>query len=138
MEIKTMEITEPFKYLWLKTVQGVDLNNHCAKCLIGKYDNRISTRIKEAKGILLENSIYYLCGVSLPFVWANNFHLAFKPEKGSAINISRNGISIEITDAVEIKFSAEDIDKSHPMSSKAQYNTCRNWQFANKYKSITN
>lgn len=49
------------------------------------------------------------------------------------MNIARKGISIEIEDAEEITFSKDDIDEQLKESTNKQFNTCRNWQFANKY-----
>ena len=33
MEINHISVNANFKYLWLKTVKGVDLEQHCARCL---------------------------------------------------------------------------------------------------------
>lgn len=67
MEINHISVNANFKYLWLKTVKGVDLEQHCARCLKGEYDKRISPAMKEGRGIALEDSVYYLCGVAQPF-----------------------------------------------------------------------
>lgn len=133
LKLQTLKINASFKYLWLKSVAGVDLSNHCAKCLIGKYDSRVNSTVKEAADILLNEEVYYLCGVSQPFVYEKNFHLAFKRSQGSTLKIERNGVYVVIENAVEIPFTADDIDYSLPQSRKREYYTCRNWQFANKF-----
>lgn len=135
MRIKTLKVSKPFMYLWLKSVEGVDLSQHCARCLKGEYDNRISNSIESAESIELSSEVYYLCGVSKPYVWKNNFHLAFKKSdnESDCVRVSRNGVEIEIEGAVEIAFSMKDVDEELPQAKKAEFRTCRNWQFANLY-----
>ncbi len=132
MIIKKLKTRKPFMYLWLKTVDGVNLYEHCARSLVGKYDNRVSADTKEIDNLKLENKIYYLCGVSKPYVWKNNFHLAFCPAKNKRIQVERNGVYIEIEGAEEILFNENDIISELPQSKRKEYYTCRNWQFANK------
>lgn len=73
---------------------------------------------------------FYLCGVTTPYVWENNFHLAFQKKEGSEIDIEEHGIKIRIKNAQCITFSEEDIDKTYPHANEEEYYTCRNWQFA--------
>ena len=134
IEISKIEVKGKFRYLWLKSIKGVDLSVHCARCLIGKYDNRIYPQLGTSEHIVLTEKIYYLCGVSDPYVWENNFHLAFQEKAGASLNISRNGINIIINGAEEIQFSEKDIDLSLPQAKRKEYTTCRNWQFANKLR----
>lgn len=134
MKIQSLRVKANFKYLWLKSVKGVDISQHCARCLIGDYDSRINNRTKNTAGIKLYAEIYYLCGVTQPFVYAENFHLAFKKATGKTLKIERNGIEIVIENAEEITFSQSDIDLTLPFSNKREYYTCRNWQFANKLR----
>ena len=75
--IKNLKVEKPFMYIWLKNVHNVKLNYHCAKCLIGNYHPKINKKTKSIKDLVLDNDIWYLCGVSLPYNWNNNFHLAF-------------------------------------------------------------
>lgn len=135
MRIKTLKVSKPFMYLWLKSVDGVDLTKHCAKCLKGEYDNRISNGAKSIEGLGLTHEVYYLCGVSKPYVWKNNFHLAFKKSESvrDCVKVSKNGIEVEIEGAVEIEFSIKDVDEELPQARKAEFRTCRNWQFANLF-----
>ena len=132
--ISKIEVKSNFRYLWLKSIKGVDISKHCARCLIGNYDNRIYPQIGTAENIILPEKIYYLCGVSTPYVWKNNFHLAFKEKNGATIHVIRNGIEIEIINAEEIHFSEKDIDSTLQQAKRIEYSTCRNWQFANKLR----
>lgn len=122
-----------FKYLWLKYVAGVDLNVHCARCLVGWYSKRIQPDLQDRSDIVLDEhqtEYFYLCGVSSPYRWERNFHLAFRYKAGNTLRIMENGIEIVIEDAERIQIVK--LDKyDHPKGSIGAYNTCRNWQFAN-------
>lgn len=135
MKIKSIIVTKPFKYLWLKKISGVDLSVHCAKSLVGKYDTRIKSSTKELNDIPLDDGIWYLCGVAKPYVWANNFHFAFVSCENSTAAISYNGISIEVEGAKMLPINEDSIDWDLPQSKRKEYSTCRNWQFANFLKS---
>lgn len=133
--IKKLEVNKPFQYLWLKYVNDTNLKVHCARCLIGKYDNRINPNITLIEDMPLnqsESKYYYLCGVSKPYNWNNNFHLAFKKKIGSILTYQNNGISIILENAERIMFDETDIDLNDENSKKYEYYSCRNWQFANK------
>ena len=95
---------------------------------------RISPATKEGRGIALEDSVYYLCGVAQPFKWEKNFHLAFMPQPGSTIHYESNGITVEIEGAVQLPICTDNIDQSHPKARLKSYHTCRNWQFANWFQ----
>lgn len=131
IEIKSMTVSKPFRYLWLKSVEGVDLSQHCAKCIIGEYDDRVSARVRQLDDVTLTESVYYLCGVALPYKWENNFHLAFRHKEGSTLTYESNGVAVVIENAERIFFSGLDIDTSLPQAHKKAFCTCRNWQFAN-------
>lgn len=128
--IKTLTVNAPFRYLWLKNVVGVDLTQHCARCLLGKYVENISPRTHSHPEIELRDGVYYLCGVSLPYVWDKNFHLAFSYCEGSRIEYENNGISVVIENAQRMPIMETYIDESHPKAWKKEFRTCRNWQFA--------
>lgn len=134
IKIHEMKICKPFRYLWLKSVTGVNLNVHCARCLKGTYDDRISPEAGELHDIELIGDLYYLCGVAKPYCWANNFHLAFKQKDGATLRYSDNGISVIIENAERIEITADAIDHSLPQAEKKEFSTCRNWQFANWLK----
>ena len=128
--IKHMNVNKPFKYLWLKKVEDIDLSVHCAKCLVGQYIDAINTKQKAYTDIELQDGIYYLCGVALPYKWDNNFHLAFKYSKGSQITYDSNGISVVIQDAIQLPIDEKYIDTNNAKARFKTYRTCRNWQFA--------
>lgn len=128
--IKTLDVNAPLRYLWLKRVTGVDLSVHCARCLVGKYMDNISPSAPHTTDIALDNGIYYLCGVSLPYVWAKNFHLAFEYCEGSRIEYESNGISVVVENAAALPISEDYIDQADPNAHRKEFRTCRNWQFA--------
>ena len=132
--IKTLDVSAPLRYLWLKHVTGVDLNVHCARCLVGKYMDNISPHNPHTTDIQLNNGIYYLCGVSLPYVWEKNFHIAFEYSEGSRIEYANNGISVVIENAIELPISESYIDQNNPNAWRKEFRTCRNWQFAHYLK----
>jgi hypothetical protein len=120
-----------FRFLWLKYVQGVNLNVHCAKCLKGSYSKRIDRTRQYSQMIGLDEDgakYYYLCGVAEPYIWAKNFHLAFELAPGEMLHYESNGIEIAIIHARQIEIKTLG-PESHP--DKAFF-TCRNWQFANQ------
>lgn len=134
MKINHIKVNSPFRYIWLKYIVDHDLNTHCASSLIGEYSKRISAKTVEGYNLTLDehpHRVMYLCGVAYPFVWGNNFHLAFRYKKGEILRYSDNGIEVEIQNAERIYFSEKDIDTTHKKAKFKSYNTCRNWQFAN-------
>lgn len=128
--IEKMSVTKPFMYIWLKNVVGVDLEQHCAKCLVGSYHPGVNKDTRQLTELHLDNGIWYLCGVSKPYNWNNNVHLAFEHKEGSTVEFSLNGITATIKNAVQLPISTEYVDNGHLHSSKREYYTCRNWQFA--------
>lgn len=134
VKIIKMNVTGSFKYLWLKYITGVNLKVHCARSLIGTYSKYVSSEVKKIEEPVLldeaEAKVYYLCGVTTPYKWIDNFHLAFKEQEGSKLYVNRKGIEIEIDNAVEIPITDKFIDKADPNANKKAYYTCRNWQFA--------
>ena len=115
-------------YLWLKTVTGVELTQHCAKCLIGEY-------IKFDSVTELENITHYLCGVYKGWNYNKNFHLAFKYKKDSLLTVLEKNIFIEIQDAERIIIKPlQKNDVATIEGNKKEFYSCRNWQFANQIK----
>ncbi len=131
ISIHQLHITAPFRYLWLKSVTGIDLSVHCAKCLLGQYDERISNTITELRDLELAPApYYYFCGVSMPYKWSNNFHLAFREKPGAVLEVNRLGVHIILHNAEEIRFGWQDVPADAPHRHNKAYYTCRNWQFA--------
>ena len=123
MKIEEFSVTGRFKYLWLKSVTGVNLAQHCARSLVGEY-------IEPEAALTLDGDIYYLCGVALPFVYKNNFHLAFRRCAGGEVVADHHGIRVRISDAEELPIDRSYIDPADPHAADRWYNTCRNWWFA--------
>ncbi len=127
--IREMKVTAPFKYLWLKYVTDVDLSVHCAKCLIGNYSKKIVNNLEYLNNCTLsehKSTYFYLCGVSSPYRWANNFHLAFEYCEGEQIIVKRNGIDIVIDNAKELPIRVV----PQNITQNKDFTMCRNWQFA--------
>lgn len=129
--VKDLTVAKPFMYIWLKRVTGVDLDQHCARCLLGSYHPAINNQIKHIPSLELEDGVWYLCGVSKPYRWKNNFHLAFEYSAGSEISYSSNGISLTIENAKQLPINEEYVNPQNVHCSQKEYYTCRNWQFAN-------
>tara|TARA_R110000796_G_scaffold5192_1_gene19762 strand:- start:2800 stop:3225 length:426 start_codon:yes stop_codon:yes gene_type:complete len=132
--IKQIDVNSDFKYLWLKYVDGYNLDNHCARCLLGNYSKIIHAKLESTSELVLnefDSRVYYLCGVSSPYNYYKNFHLAFKYSNGNSISINENGINIEIINAERITIETE-IIYNHEKGNKKAFYTCRNWQFAYK------
>ena len=135
--IRALKVSTPFSYLWLTHVTGVNLAVHCSHCLPGEYDTRIKANLTEVPNITLPDTPYhYLCGVSRPYVWSSNFHLAFREKEGSLLTIQRNGIYIELENAEEEKFSMADAAPNAPHYRSKNYRTSRHWQFAYKISKL--
>lgn len=135
--IEHIIITAPFRYLWLKYVRGVDLNVHCASCLVGDYSEFISPSSSfECHDLILDEyqgEIFYLCGVAKPFNWDRNFHLAFRLAPGEGFTCEEHGVSLTVTNAQRINFEVFDARNKgkSPNRTKPEFSTCRNWIFAN-------
>lgn len=133
MKLTQLNVTSPFRYLWLKRVDGVDLSQHCARCLLGPYDRHIKGGVTEAHDLELGDGVYYLCGVSSSFKYELNYHLAVVPCAGSTVVDDHNGVHVVIEDARRVSFGPEDINADDPHCSVKALCTCRNWQFAHHY-----
>lgn len=132
--IKNLELKEKYRYVWLKYVTGVNLSEHCARSLIGKYDNRVKAGISKYNDLVLQKSpFYYFCTVN---GYEKNIHIAFKEEQGSVIEIDNQYCRCTILNARRIDINTSYINYSLPQASKKEFYTCRNWQFANYLKRI--
>ncbi len=142
IELHDLKITGSFRYLWLKYVTGVDLEVHCAKCLVGEYSTAVKKDVGETELIELDEfpaKIFYLCGVAIPFKWENNFHLAFEEATGEEFRVDELGISVTVRNAHRLPITTEAMNEiNHPRIGNKSYSTCRNWQFANYLKRLQN
>ena len=132
--IKVFKTRERFGFLWLKYVTGFDLEQHCARCLLGEYST-IFQYGKQTLEVLDKNldehraRWYYLCGVTKPYVWRKNLHLAFEYADGEVLEYKDDNTYILIENARRIPIE----EQKHYMTiygNNSSYNTCRNWRFA--------
>lgn len=132
--IKDFRTKENFGYLWLKYVNGFNLNVHCAKCLLGEYSNyfKFGQHTTYLQDILLDEhpaKYYYLCGVTKPYRWRDNLHVAFEFAKGEKLEYWDGKTFLQIENARKIEIESRPIYRDIHGTERAFY-TCRNWMFA--------
>jgi hypothetical protein len=119
-----------FKYFWAKHVRGFNNERHCAKCLLGGYEKLI--RATMPLGVWLDipvsADVLYICGVSQPYRWANNFHLAVKNGGNRIEKTLYNGVKITLEGVEEVYFDGEKAAERYPNLGE-EFLTCRNFQF---------
>lgn len=132
---RNLEISVPFRYLWFKYITGINLNVHCANAFKGDYSKLIGTATTAAEEIVFdefEANVFYLCGVSKPYNWEKNFHLAMIAAEGEKFSFDEFGIRADVEGARRIKITSGAMNEiNHPKIVQKAFNTCRNWQFAN-------
>lgn len=125
-------IASGWRYLWGKTVRGFNPAVHCARCLVGDYLAEVSPSMPANAPIELafpEGTIVYICGVSTPYRWANNLHLAVRVRAGRQTYAQTyNGDALEIEGAEPVPFDDRRARALYPGRSAA-FLTCRNFQF---------
>jgi hypothetical protein len=127
--IKRLEIKRKYRYVWLKYVRDFNLSQHCARCLIGTYDERVNKDTLTYTDLVLPPSpYYYFCTV---YQYDTNIHLAFIEAPGEVVEIDDPYYYVRIENARRIRFDDSRIDRSLPQAAKREFSTCRNWQFAN-------
>jgi hypothetical protein len=138
MKITKLLIHRPFMYFWGKYVNDFNIKVHCAKCLIGHYSNFIKkeTDLFEFELNEFPFKYFYICGVSKPYRWHENFHLALKESKGKNLYVKENGIEAWIEDAERIEI--QKLDYPEEYSSQKPFHTCRNWQFGYQMFALNN
>lgn len=121
-----------FRYFWLKRVNGFDPRQHCARCLTGSYFPDVGTMLPVNQAVHIEadpGEVLYLCGVSAPYRWERNFHMALRVEYGAAVRSTLyTGDVVEIAGADHIAFDDTEARRRFPHLSEA-YLSCRNFQF---------
>lgn len=121
-----------FRYFWLKRVTGFDSALHCARCLKGHYVSEVGTGMPVNEQVQIEadpGDVLYLCGVSAPYRWERNFHLALRVEPGAAVRTGcYTGDVVSILGADYISFDDREARRRFPNLSEA-YLSCRNFQF---------
>ncbi|MBI4977968.1 MAG: hypothetical protein HZC28_10810 [Spirochaetes bacterium] len=137
--IKKVSVKARYKFIWLKSIEGLDMSKHCAAGLIGStyttrvmHEEIINKSSDKHLTLRSRNGLYYLCGVSEPYIWKKNFHLPFKYAENKLIQFESNGIEVETINAERIELHDVNRQKCRfPGAHFPEYYTCRNWQFAN-------
>lgn len=120
-------------YLWLKKVVRFDDTKHCAQCLVGSYEVAFGVRAAMNRTIRLPRyqvgDIIYVCGVSKPYRWDMNRHLAarIKPMARCKVEL-HDGSVIYLEGAQEIPFDDHAARNLYPDRSE-RFLSCRNFQF---------
>ena len=135
--IRVFKTSQRFKYFWCKYVNGFNLDVHCAKCLIGHYSKKVSADKCIINATLNEYDCkyYYICGVTTPYVWVNNFHLAFELAPNEILEYYDGNTYIAIENARQIPIIKRDY-RDAKFGNNKSFNTCRNWQFAYQMSKI--
>lgn len=120
----------PRRYLWLKAVTAVNTDVHCAQSLVGRYHPTIDRRAEVQDLILPDAPAWYLCGVTDPFVWADNDHALLLPAPGHTDEVRTPGYAIGLENVRAAPIRAEHIPFGARHAENRRYRTCRNWQAA--------
>lgn len=119
-----------FMYWWLKSISNYDLSVHCARCLVGKYDRRVTKDMRTGHRTKLIGDLVYLCGVTRR--WPMNFHAAAQLAPGETFSVETyNGFAVRFDNARRIDI--EPLPDGWNGLPKA-FTTCRNFQFAVQMK----
>jgi hypothetical protein len=125
-------LSRDFRYFWMKTVRAFNPAHHCARCLVGDYVKQVGLgmRLNEPVEIAGQpGDLFYLCGVSKPYRWANNFHLALRVTPGAQARSELFLGGAVVADGFEaVPFAAAAAAEQFP-GLGAAYLTCRNFQF---------
>jgi hypothetical protein len=129
------ETLRGWRYLWAKTVTAFDPAVHCARCLIGDYEKTFSIRTPVNTVLELRRhatgTVIYFCGVSAPYRWGNNMHLAVR-STGDLVDTAQtefyNGDRLIVRGARQLSFDDQVARLRYPTLG-AEYLTCRNFQF---------
>lgn len=138
VQIEYCIFRNPYRIIWLRYVDGINLNEHCMKSLLGHNDPRVLFRAAALpRNMELEPCrFYYLCGVDENWRYANNLHVAFTPAESQEIVIDDEFVSLKIKNARRINIVPDYIDWTLPQSADKHYNTCRNWWFASMLNTL--
>lgn len=124
-----------WRYLWMKRVTAFKPDVHCARCLVGSYDQQFGLKMPVNQTIPVAGAdagaILYFCGVSTPYRWERNAHLAVVVTcvAGDMARLELyTGDILEVAGAVALPFTDETARRDYP-SRSAAFLTCRNFQF---------
>lgn len=142
-QIRVTDIRDRYKFLWVKEISDVDLTQHCARSFVGRWRAEMShahDRWRDSGArtpfdylmTLGRARAYYACGVTDPYVWRKNAHLAFVPDPAAEEweTHSNQGLTVQVRGLSRVSFSAEDVPDTDPRRVRKDFYTCRNWQFA--------
>jgi hypothetical protein len=123
-----------FRHFWAKHVRGFDGGKHCARCLVGSYEKLISASMPLGvwADINLAGDVLYICGVSNPYRWEKNFHLAVKNGGNRVTETLYNGVAVTVDGAEKVVFDDAAARELYPRRG-AEFLTCRNFQFGAHY-----
>lgn len=123
-----------WRFLWCKSAEAFDPRQHCAKCLKGRYETRFGLDMPADDMVDLDHgpgALLYFCGVSKPYRWDRNLHLAVRvtgDPQDIASATAWNGDKVTIAGAEEVPFNDEAARAGYPALGAA-FLTCRNFQF---------
>ena len=92
------------------------------------------TKMNESQWLYfwIEKNVY-VCGVSKPFNYNNNLHLALKEKIGNRVTIEEKGVKINLIDAERVKIKPLKKGQSIYLNKdEKRFYSCRNWQYSNQ------
>lgn len=127
--------TDTYSSIWLKYVRAVDLTVRCINCLVG---DRATIQLRAERQSIPLNEYttplaWYLCGVSSPYRWSANAHLAFEPAPGEHWHGPAlvPGLTVTLLHARPITgWGEHSIPADSPCRWNHDFRMCRNYQFA--------
>jgi hypothetical protein len=124
----------------LRYVQSVRLDVHCARAFRGPYQPHLSPGgLLVAAPVPLDHAdarVYYLCGVTSPYSWDDNLHVAFAYSPGTTLDVREHGVQARIANAVRLPIPPSRPRPDLPFGHLPSYYTCRNWQFATSFAGL--
>lgn len=119
------------RHLWLKAVNTVNLDVHCARSLVGTYLRTSKPAIEQAFD-LPDARAWYFCGVTEPYRWADNDHalLVAVDDPNETSEFVTPGYQLTLIGVESVPISPSWIPLDAPHASDRKFHTCRNWQAA--------
>jgi hypothetical protein len=85
-----------------------------------------------------ESDFYYICGVTTPYKWNENFHCVLRVVPGETLILNEQCVTGTIMNAVRVPIHEMDrINSINPHKDVPEYYTCRNYQFAVEFDELT-
>jgi hypothetical protein len=112
------------KYLWLKTVEAVNLAVHCYSSLVGQ-PLHVRRDAVEQEVWLPDAPAYYLCGVTDPYQWALNSHVLLVPDTTAPERtVTTPTLSVTMTGLRPLAIEESWLEDQY--GGRRAYTTCRN------------